>query len=86
MAWHYGIIRKKTKFKDEPYIYQIHEIFRFDGKYNWTKDPITPGWDNVKDLKEELRMMTDDLNHYPIYEVIHKKLVAVKRGNDAKKK
>jgi hypothetical protein len=74
--WHYGILRKTVRVKNKTqHYYQIHEIYDDKGKLSWTKDPITPTGEDIKDIRMVLAMMLTDTIRMPIYEERKGKLI-----------
>ena len=64
MSWNYRVIRKDTGHSEEPYYYQIHEVYYDeDGEVeSWSEDPIKPGGTDLPELGGDLGYMVTALS------------------------
>lgn len=81
MTWHYRVIRSASGDPDEPYWYDIHEVYYGDDGTGSTVYPATVGSDTVKGLKWMIREMRACLDK-PVLEEVGGKLVEVKEEGD----
>lgn len=67
MGWHYAMCKKYTVHKGKKYpFWCVVEYFPdVDGRDCWSNDPESPNAESKKELIEMLKMMLEDIQHYP---------------------
>lgn len=56
MTWNHRVFRKHTGRPEEPYYYQIHEVYYNDGREidSWTVDAVAPHGETLEELINDI--------------------------------
>lgn len=61
MTWHYAA--RKTKDYAGEDIYELVEVYRFEGSVGWTENAVTISAESPEELARWLRIAADDVTN-----------------------
>lgn len=60
MTWHYQIMRHSDQQ------YAVHEYYPTEDGGGWTEEPIKIEGDSVEDIREQLKMILNDIDNHGV--------------------